>query len=183
MMKGIVRPAMIGGASLWVLLAVACSKTPLTEIVAPPPPPIKDTTFVMNNPVNQALLLSLVNETRTKGCNCGDSFYAGAPAISWSKPLERAAYLHSQDMYVNNYFSHNDLDGNTGGTRIASMGYKWQAWGENIALGVLNERTVVEGWFKSVTHCKVLMTSSFREMGVARVGNFWSQEMAVPKAF
>jgi uncharacterized protein YkwD len=108
---------------------------------------------------------------------------AGAPAIVWSKPLERAAWLHSKDMFDNNYFSHNDLDGNTGGKRIASMGYIWQAWGENIALGVLNERTVVDGWFKSVVHCKVLMNRAYREMGVAKVGNFWSQEMAVPKAF
>lgn len=183
MMKGILRPAMIAGASLWVLLSVACSKSPLMEMTPPPPPPVKDTTFVMNNPVNRELLISLVNDIRTKGCNCGDTFMAAAAPITWSKPLERAAYLHSKDMFENNYFSHNDLEGGNGGKRIASMGYIWKAWGENIALGVLNERTVVDGWFKSVTHCKVLMTSSFREMGVAKVGNFWSQEMAVPKAF
>lgn len=135
----------------------------------------------MNNPVNAALLLSLVNDIRTKGCNCGDTFMAPAPPIAWNKSLERAAYLHSQDMKQNNYFSHEDQSGQTAGHRISSMGYSWAAWGENIALGVLNEKTVVKGWFNSVTHCKVLMNSRFTEMGVAKVGNFWSQEMAVPK--
>lgn len=136
----------------------------------------------MNNPVNQEVLLALVNDIRAKGCNCGDTFMAPAPAIRWNRALERAAWLHSVDMQENNYFSHNDQQGNNAGKRISSMGYRWQAWGENIALGILNERTVVEGWFKSVTHCKVMMNSTFNEMGVAKAGNFWSQEMASPKA-
>lgn len=135
----------------------------------------------MNNPVNADLLLSLVNDVRAKGCQCGDTFMAPAPPIRWNRALERAAYLHSEDMEKNQYFSHNDLQGNTAGVRISRMGYTWQSWGENIALGVLNEKTVVEGFAKSPVHCKVMMNSKLTEMGVAKVGNFWSQEMASPK--
>lgn len=162
-------------------MCVACNKEPLTVYTAPPPEPIGDTTFVMNNPVDAALLLSLVNDVRAKGCQCGDTFMAPAPPIRWNKALERAAYLHSQDMDKNKYFSHNDLLGNTAGKRISRMGYPWLAWGENIALGILTEKTLVEGFTKSVVHCKVLMSSKFTEMGVAKAGNFWSQEMASPK--
>ncbi len=136
---------------------------------------------MMNNPVDAALLLSLVNDVRAKGCQCGDTFMAPAPPIRWNKSLERAAYLHSQDMDRNSYFSHNDLQGNTAGKRISRMGYSWLAWGENIALGILSEKTLVDGFYKSPTHCKVLMNSKFTEMGVAKVGNFWSQEFASPK--
>lgn len=170
-----------GIAIVCIIILSACSKDSLTTITPPPPVPVKDTTFVMNNPVNKEVLLALVNDVRSKGCNCGDTFMAPAPPIRWNTTLERAAWLHSTDMKAFNYFSHNDREGNNAGSRISSMGYRWSAWGENIALGVLNERTVVEGWFKSETHCKVLMGQNFIEMGVAKVDNFWSQEMASPK--
>lgn len=136
----------------------------------------------MENPVNQALLLEMVNDIRSKGCQCGDTFMGAVPAIKWNRTLERAAYLHSKDMNANNYFAHEDRSGNNAGYRITSMGYTWQSWGENIALGILTEKTVVKGWFGSPVHCKVLMTRNFTEMGIAKVGNFWSQAMAVPKA-
>lgn len=179
MITGIVRACAL--FAIGCIVFISCSKEPLTQMTPPPPPPVKDTTFTMNNPVNKDLLLSLVNDIRAKGCNCGDTFMAPAPPIRWNTLLERAAYLHSEDMLENNYFSHNDLEGNNAGKRISAMGYQWKAWGENIALGILNERSVVEGWFKSVTHCKVLMGQGYTEMGVAKVGNFWSQEFASPK--
>lgn len=173
------RPALAGALLLFVFSA--CTKEPFEQITPPPPVPVQDTTFSMNNPVDKAMLLSLVNEVRSKGCQCGDTFMAPVAPIAWNKALERAAYLHSKDMKENNYFSHEDRTGKTAGFRISSMGYTWAAWGENIALGRLTEKTVVNGWFGSVTHCKVLMNSKFTEMGVAQVGNFWSQEMAAPK--
>lgn len=181
-MMRIVRTAAIIVVTFVCLVGMAaCSKDALTQMTPPPPPPIKDTTFLMNNPVDKALLLQLVNDNRSKGCNCGDTFMAPAPPITWNTALERAAWLHSKDMNEDNYFSHYDSTGADGGKRITSMGYFWRAWGENIALGVLTEKTVVDGWFKSPTHCKVLMNSTFKEMGVAKVDNFWTQEMAVPK--
>ncbi|MGE7773182.1 CAP domain-containing protein [Chitinophaga sp. NPDC101104] len=181
MSRHMMHPA-LAGALLLCLLVAACTKEPLETITPPPPIPVKDTTFAMNNPVNAALLLSLVNDVRSRGCNCGDTFMAAAPPISWNRALERAAYLHSKDMKDFNYFSHQDREGQMAGYRISSMGYTWAAWGENIALGKLTEQTVVNGWFNSVTHCKVLMNPRFTEMGVAKVGNFWSQELAVPKS-
>lgn len=180
MNTGFVR--LCAGIAIVCTLMSGCSKEPLTSITPPPPVPIQDTTFIMNNPVNKDVLLALVNEVRAKGCNCGDTLMPPVSPIRWNTALERAAWLHSTDMKEYNYFSHQDRDGNNAGKRITRMGYQWRAWGENIALGVLNERTVVEGWFKSVTHCKVLMDNNFSEMGVAKVGNFWSQEMASPKS-
>lgn len=165
-------------ATVWLLLTVSCKKQPLEMITPPLPVPIQDTTFAMNNPVNQSKLLSMINEVRAKGCNCGDTVMGPAPAVQWNRALERAAYLHSQDMNAGNYFAHNNKQGKNAGYRISIMGYPWLAWGENIALGVLTEETVVKGWIRSPVHCKVLMSRKFTEMGVAKVGNFWSQEFA-----
>ncbi len=120
------HPAFAGVLLLFVF--AACTKEPLESITPPPPVPVQDTTFAMNNSVDKALLLSLVNDVRSKGCQCGDTFMAPAPPIAWNKALERAAYLHSQDMQNFNYFSHEDRKGQTAGFRISSMGYTWAAW-------------------------------------------------------
>ncbi|QEH40104.1 CAP domain-containing protein [Chitinophaga sp. XS-30] len=175
------RAAMAATASVWLLLTVACNKEPLENIIAPPPPPVADTAFVMNNPVDQVLLLKLINDIRARGCDCGDTVMGPAPALRWNKSLERAAYLHSKDMEAKDYFAHNDKEGRNAGYRISTMGYPWQSWGENIALGILTEYSVVDGWSKSPVHCRVMMNASFSETGIARIGYFWTQELASPK--
>lgn len=182
MRNSLARTFAFASTFVWLCLAVACSKEPLENITPAPPTPVEDTTFTMNNPVDQLLLLELVNSIRAKGCDCGDTIMGPAPAVKWNKSLERAAYLHSMDMNTQNYFAHNDKDGKNAGYRISTMGYPWQAWGENIALGILTERTVVVGWSRSPVHCRVLMNAKFTEMGVAKVGNFWTQELASPKS-
>lgn len=129
-------------------------------------------------PVNKKLLLQLVNEVRQKGCKCGTTYYPAAPAIAWNNQLEQAALLHSNDMYANGYFSHASKDGSKAGDRIDGIGYRWKTYGENIAFGYRSEKEVVKGWILSPGHCKNIMSKSFREMGVARVGDYWTQVFA-----
>lgn len=128
--------------------------------------------------VNKTLLLQLINNVRKKGCQCGDTWYPAAPAITWNGQLEQAALVHSNDMYANNYFSHAAQDGSKAGTRIDDAGYHWRTYGENIAFGYRNEKEVVKGWLLSPGHCKNIMSKAYKEMGVARVGNYWTQVFA-----
>jgi uncharacterized protein YkwD len=139
-------------------------------------PTKNSTTNALPTTVNKSVLLQLVNEVRKKGCQCGDTYYNPVPPVTWNEQLEKAAYNHSVDMYQNKYFSHLAPDGSKGGVRIERVGYKWMAFGENIAMGYKTEREVVEGWIKSPGHCKNIMKKIFKEMGVARYGNFWTQE-------
>lgn len=129
-------------------------------------------------PVNKNLLLQLVNETRRKGCKCGDVYFPPASPIGWNSQLEQAALVHSNDMYANNYFSHAAQDGSKAGDRIDDTGYRWRTYGENIALGYRSEREVINGWILSPGHCKNIMNKSYKEMGVARVGDYWTQVFA-----
>lgn len=158
--------------ALAVNLLTSCTKPSINDdpIVEHP------TTSTLPVTVNKSLMLDLVNEVRKKGCQCGDTYYAPAPAVTWNTQLELAAYNHSSDMYKNDYFAHNSLDGTTPGTRIEKAGYKWTAYAENIAKGYSTERSVVESWIKSEGHCKNLMNKMYKEMGVARVGMYWAQE-------
>src|SRR6476620_44791 len=88
----------------------------------------RDTVQVLNatsgsSTVNKTVLLQLVNDARKKGCNCGDTYYAPAPAVTWNDLLEKAAYNHSSDMFQNKYFSHTGSDGSGSGERINQAGY------------------------------------------------------------
>ena len=129
----------------------------------------------VENQVNKAVLLELVNKVRKNGCKCGDTWYPSDPAITWNNQLEAAAAGHSKNMHQKKFFSHRGTDGSDGGDRIARTGYRWTAYGENIANGYLSEREVILGWLASPGHCRNIMNRKYKEMGVARMGRYWTQ--------
>ncbi|HUC81085.1 MAG TPA: CAP domain-containing protein [Flavisolibacter sp.] len=153
--------------SFLFVLAIACSK-PVDS--SGPATPAAD-----GSAVNKSLLLQLVNDVRKNGCQCGDTWYPPAPAVTWNDLLEKAAQNHSRDMYQNNYFSHTSKDGNKAGYRLRQVGYNWMSYGENIAMGFKNEKDVVAGWISSPGHCKNIMNKTYKEMGVAKTGEYWTQ--------
>jgi uncharacterized protein YkwD len=128
-------------------------------------------------PVNKKLLLDLVNEAREKGCTCGETWYAPVPPLQWNEALEKAAVEHSRDMDQKNYFSHISPDGSDAGSRILDAGYNWKNYGENIGMGYHNEQEVVNGWLHSPGHCKNIMNKTYKDMGVGRSGNYWTQDL------
>ena len=127
--------------------------------------------------VNKTVLLQLVNEARKKGCTCGDAYYAPTFPLTWNEKLEKAAIDHSNDMFQKKYFSHIEPDGSNGGDRMLHAGYAWKFYGENIAEGYTTEQQVVESWLHSPDHCKNMMSPNFKEMGIGRSGNYWTQDL------
>lgn len=168
------RPAVNDARKAFIMITLSL----LLAFASPAP---TDTTYPVIHSgmaVNKTLMLQLVNDTRRKGCKCGDTWYPAAPPVAWNELLEKAALNHSTDMQQNNYFSHASADGSKAGVRIDAVGYRWRTYGENIAMGYQNEREVVSGWLKSPGHCKNIMNKTYTEMGVAKVGAYWTQELA-----
>jgi len=126
--------------------------------------------------VNKTAILKLVNDVRAKGCTCGTTAMPPVSPVVWNDQLAKAAYDHSVDMNTNNYFSHTGLDGSDPGQRITAAGYSWSSWGENIANGYTTEQAVMNGWLSSEGHCKNIMSAGYRDMGVGRYGNYWTQD-------
>ncbi len=149
-------------------LLVSCTKAEMTGSSEPP----------LASTVNKTTLLQLVNDVRKTGCQCGDTWYGPAAAVSWNSQLETAALHHSSDMKQKNYFSHEAPDGSDAGDRIQRAGYQWGAFGENIGMGYANEQAVIRGWLASPGHCRNIMNKLYKEMGVARVGSYWTMVMA-----
>lgn len=140
-------------------------------------PPAQSKNYVPDsNPVNKQLILKLVNKARKEGRWCGTMYFNAAPPLVWNDQLEVAATVHSNEMHQKNYFNHIGTDGSNGGVRIDNAGYVWRTYGENIGWGYLNEQQVVDAWLKSPGHCKNIMNKDFKEMAVARAGNYWTQD-------
>ena len=132
--------------------------------------------------------LELINKTRSKGCNCGNTYFPPAPPMVWNNDLEKAARGHAKDMARRNYFSHESKDGRTMNTRIVTAGYIFKGWksfmiGENIAFGQTSIPEVMAGWFKSEGHCRNLMNPGFKEVGVAETNKYWVQDFGGREAF
>jgi uncharacterized protein YkwD len=132
--------------------------------------------------------LSRINQTRAKGCNCGDTYFPPAPALTWNNQLFDAAKGHAKDMAKRNYFSHTSKNGRDMQDRIVAEGYNYKGFksftvGENIAQGQQTIAEVMDGWFKSEGHCKNLMNPSFKEIGVAEYNNYWVQDFGGRTSF
>jgi len=132
--------------------------------------------------VDRELLLQLVNSVRASGCDCkSEGFFAPTSPVVWNDTLELAAKDHCDDMLKNKFFSHTGSDDSNPGVRLARRNYSWTTYGENISHGHQTERSVVEGWIKSAGHCRNIMNPNFKEMGVAKAGDYWTQVFAAHK--
>jgi len=109
--------------------------------------------------------LAAVNQARSVNQMCGNTPFGPAPPVSWSDNLAMAAYLHSEDMVLNNFFRHTGLDGSSPGERISRQGYPWRTYGENIAVGYPTVASVLQGWLGSEGHCRNVMAPAFTEIG------------------
>jgi uncharacterized protein YkwD len=78
-------------------------------------------------------------------------------------------------MFKNNFFDHTGSDGSEIGDRVTRRSYIWKACGENIAKGYNAEADVIKGWIESTGHCINIMYPGFKDMGVSKVGNYWTQ--------
>jgi len=105
--------------------------------------------------------------------------------------LQLAAEGHSQDMAINDYFSHNTPDGTTPWDRIRAQGYSYSLAGENIAAGYPSPESVVQAWMNSDGHRMNILNCGFRDIGVGyyylkndtgdiKYRHYWTQVFASP---
>ena len=126
-----------------------------------------DTNFMAA--VEQAIY-NKVNEERAK---------AGVPALTYNNTMQKYARIKSQDMGDNNYFSHEDLNGNLITTQMKKDGVSYKAWGENIAYigGNISADALAErfmtNWMNSSGHRANILSTNFSSIGVGvyKIGN------------
>jgi uncharacterized protein YkwD len=131
-------------------------------------------------------LLQLVNERRALGGTCGSAIYPSTGPVVMDPALREAARCHSLDMAVNDYFSHDSLDGRSPWDRMAEAGYTGTAYAENVAAGFSSPSSVLSGWLSSPGHCANIMNPTVNEIGVgfgfdrdSSFRNYWTQTFGI----
>jgi len=140
------------------------------------------------SPILATRALQLVNNVRAKGTRCGKELFGPAPPVTLSGTLANVAFGHANDMAINNYFEHEDLNGKTPSDRVRATGYREKLVGENIAYGPKSVDEVVQGWLDSPGHCENIMDPRFVEMGLGYATShdskhalYWVQVLATPR--
>ena len=125
-------------------------------------------------------MLTLINQQRQKGCNCGSNYFKPVPPVKRNKTIEKVAKAHSDDMRRRNTMTHYGKDAKDPGDRLSKAGYKWSTWSENVAMGQQNEEEVMKSWLESPLHCANIMNAQVTEVGAARSGKYWTLLFAAP---
>jgi serralysin len=134
----------------------------------------------------ETLFLQLINETRAN---------VGVKALTFDGELLASSDSHSAWMDQTDTFSHTGVNGSSAGARMASAGYGWQSWGENIAYssGGMTEATVRQlhsMLVNSPGHYANIVNGNFEEIGIGlhqgtmngRTVVFVSQNFGTPNA-
>ncbi len=142
---------------------------------AGPSPAAPSKTGGGGDPADQ--VVTLVNRARAR---------AGCRPLTVDGRLAGAALAHSTDMARRNYFSHDAPDGSDPAGRISEAGYRWSAYGENIAAGYADAASVMDGWMHSPGHRANILDCDFRNIGVgvAMSGSrkrYWTQDFGAPR--
>jgi uncharacterized protein YkwD len=147
----LVRPA---GPLLCVLFLCACGPTAPSSTGASSTAPAESQPA---SPVD-AGIIDLTNEARTR---------QGLPTLGADVRLSRAAQLQAEQMARAGRIDH-VLTGAAHPRpedRLDAAGYDWQAYGENLASGYPDARSLVQGWMDSPGHRANIVGTAFTQIG------------------
>ncbi|MFD1360226.1 CAP domain-containing protein [Lentibacillus salinarum] len=99
----------------------------------------------------------------------------GKSALEWDEAVSEVAYLHSEDMAENKYFSHYGQNGDGLKERLAAKEVFYQAAGENIAAQYPDAQSALHGWMNSEGHREALLNDDFTHLGVGVYQFYYTQ--------
>lgn len=106
----------------------------------------------------------------------------GLAQLSIHSSLTTAARGHSYDMARMRRMTHTGSDGSNPGQRMTRAGFRWRAWGENVAAGYTRSDSVMTAWMKSTYHRNNILNPTFRYIGVyVYIGGgswWWTMDLA-----
>ena len=147
-------------------------------------------------PVNNKVPVSNNSTSTSQDTNASDKFMAqveqaiyqkvneeraknGLSALSYNTTKQKYARIKSQDMGDNNYFSHEDKNGNLITVKMKQDGVSYRAWAENIAyIGGVNDANALAtqfmtNWMNSAGHRANILSGNYSDIGVGvyKIGN------------
>lgn len=104
----------------------------------------------------------------------------GQKPLDWSAQAAEAAFKHSKEMKLKNYFSHDSKWEGTLSDRLEQEDIMFQAAGENIAAQYTDGISSVLGWMNSEEHRKNMLSDLFTELGVGVYHEEYTQDFVNP---
>ncbi|WP_106497734.1 CAP domain-containing protein [Lentibacillus sp. Marseille-P4043] len=95
--------------------------------------------------------------------------------VQWNETVSDVAFLHSEDMAENNYFSHYSKNGNGLKERLADKNVYYFSAGENIAAQYPDAAAAMEGWLNSEGHREALLNKDYTHLGVGVYHFYYTQ--------
>jgi uncharacterized protein YkwD len=89
----------------------------------------------------------------------------GLAPLAWNDLVAAAATAHSLDMAATESMNHAGSDGSDGGDRLTAQGFRWTAWGENIAAGFTETEPLFDAWMASSGHRRQIL-GDYRYIGL-----------------
>ena len=94
---------------------------------------------------------------------------AGVAALKENATLSQAAQAKGADMLNKGYWAHVSPNGTQPWQFFTNFGYKYRYAGENLARDFSDPASAVEAWMASPSHKENLLSSRYKEIGVAVV--------------
>lgn len=89
--------------------------------------------------------------------------------LTLSAKLNKAANLKAQDMFADQYWSHNAPDGTLPWKWLGDVGYDYSEAGENLAMNYSLTANVMKAWMNSPEHRENVLKGSYQEVGFSIV--------------
>jgi uncharacterized protein YkwD len=105
-------------------------------------------------------VIRLTNEKRVQN---------GLSPLAQNTTLSQAAQAKGNDMIADDYWAHFAPDGTSPWSFFANFGYSYKYAGENLARDFRDPSSAVEAWMNSPTHRENLLSSKYKEIGIAVV--------------
>lgn len=86
--------------------------------------------------------------------------------LLYDENVSEVAYLHSKDMYENNYFSHERQNGDGLKVRLEEKDIYYALAGENLAAQHSDAAAAMLGWLNSEGHREALLNDEYSHIGV-----------------
>lgn len=129
------------------------------EISTPPPLRAQEGKEISSAILSRQGVIEWTNAQRKK---------YGLSLFKENSKLKAMAQTKVEDMFQNQYFSHNSLSGEGVGDLAKDFGYEFLSIGENLAMGNFpDDEDLVEAWMASPGHRENILNPSYQEIGVA----------------
>ncbi|MEK4494028.1 CAP domain-containing protein [Ureibacillus sp. FSL W8-0352] len=101
--------------------------------------------------------------------------YEHLPALEWDVDTSIVAMEHSEEMYTENYVSHESPKFGSLKERLESHSVSYNEAGENLATAYFDAIEAAHGWFNSEDHRQLILNDDFTHVGSGVFINYYTQ--------